>query len=57
MNNIRNMILGICEICDGLIRFCSLGFIHTTFAFSWLIWWEKSIEIPRAVDRIKKDDM
>lgn len=50
------MILGICEIGDGLIRFCSLGLIHTRFAFAWLIWWEKNIEIPKAIGKIKQDE-
>lgn len=40
MNNIRNIVLGICEITDGLIRLLSLGFIHTKFAFNWLCWYE-----------------
>lgn len=40
MNNLRNVILGICEITDGLIRVLSLGLIHTKFAFEWLCWWE-----------------
>ena len=40
MNNLRNVILGICEITDGLIRVFSFGFVHTKFAFEWLCWWE-----------------
>jgi len=40
MNNIRNIICGLCEITDGLIRVFSFGFIHTKFAFEWLCWWE-----------------
>jgi len=40
MNNLRNMILGVCEITDGMIRLFSFGFIHTKFAFEWLCWWE-----------------
>lgn len=55
MNNLRNIICGICEILDGLVRVVSLGFIHTRFAFSWLVWWERCVVLPREVDKMKRD--
>ena len=55
MNNIRNMILGICEITDGIIRLFSLGFVHTSFGFKWLVWWELKVELPKQVEKMKKD--
>lgn len=55
MNNIRNIILGFCEIIDGMIRILSIGFIHTRFAFIWLVWWEKNVIIRNHIRNIHKD--
>ena len=55
MNNLRNIICGFCEILDGLVRVVSLGFIHTRFAFSWLVWWERQFVLPREIDKMKRD--
>lgn len=56
MNNLRNMILGICEITDGFVRFITLGFVHTMFAFNWLAWWELNVVIKQARKRMLEDD-
>lgn len=53
MDNLRNMFLGICEITDGLIRLLSLGYIHTKFAMSWLVWWEVKMVLPKELERLK----
>jgi hypothetical protein len=55
MNNLRNMFLGICEITDGLVRLLSFGFIHTTFAFNWLLWWEKNVVLRKEIESMKHD--
>jgi len=55
MSNIRNIILGFCEIFDGLIRIITLGFVHTKFAFYWLVWWEENISIPEAARKLKSE--
>lgn len=55
MNNLRNIICGFCEILDGFVRVVSLGFMHSTFAFSWLLWWEKRFVIPNQIEMVKRD--
>lgn len=32
---ISNMIFGLCTITDGLVRVCSLGFLHTRFTLEY----------------------
>lgn len=55
MNNFRNMFLGVCEITDGFIRLVTLGFIHTTFAFNWLVWWEANVVLPAERKRLRNE--
>lgn len=55
MNNIRNIICGLCEILDGLVRVISIGFVHTRFAFLWLVWWERVFILPREIEKMKRD--
>lgn len=55
MNNLRNIILGVCEITDGFIRIITLGFVHTTFAFNWLVWWEANVMLKQARKRMEND--
>lgn len=55
MNNLRNVVCGLCEILDGLVRVVSLGFVHTRFAFNWLLWWESRFVIPSEIKRMKND--
>lgn len=32
---VSNMIFGICSILDGVVRLCSLGFLHGTFTLRY----------------------
>jgi len=34
--NREMLILGICEVIDGLVRILSLGRIHTNFSYRWI---------------------
>lgn len=51
----RNVVCGLCEILDGSIRVLSLGFIHTQFTFTWLVYWER-FEITKELENAKRDN-
>ncbi len=55
MYNIRNIALGVCEILDGFIRLITLGCVHTTIAFTWLVWWETNVEIPKREKELQNE--
>jgi len=31
LGRINNIHFGLCQVADGLVRICSLGFLHSTF--------------------------
>ncbi len=51
MNNIRSVLYAIIQIMDSLIIMITLGFVHTTMPFHFLVWWEKTFGVKKPQEK------